>query len=142
VAVSGRYAYVALDSGLSLAGGLEVIDVWDPAHPRRVHGHSGFDASALAVDGGKVYVAAGAQGLLIFNTYQAPPRVEPVALCRDGFHLLLRGETGQVLRLERSRDLRNWTPFATVPIPASGQSLIDPLATSAPFLFYRAVSVP
>ena len=32
--------------------------------------------------------------------------------------------------------------LATVPIPASGQRLIDPAATTEPFLFYRAVAVP
>jgi hypothetical protein len=47
-----------------------------------------------------------------------------------------------MMRLDRSRDLRIWDPFATVPIPASGQTLIDPTATSEPFLFYRAVAVP
>ena len=36
----------------------------------------------------------------------------------------------------------NWEPVATVPIPANGQTLIDPAATTEPFLFYRAVSVP
>jgi len=30
----------------------------------------------------------------------------------------------------------------SLPIPASGQTLIDPVAATEPFLFYRAVSVP
>jgi hypothetical protein len=29
-----------------------------------------------------------------------------------------------------------------MPIPAGGQTLIDPAATTEPFLFYRAVTVP
>ena len=41
-----------------------------------------------------------------------------------------------------SRDLVNWETMATVPIPAGGQTLIDPAAATEPFLFYRAVSVP
>jgi hypothetical protein len=44
--------------------------------------------------------------------------------------------------LERSSNLQTWEPFATVPIPATGQTLIDPAATLEPCLFYRAVSVP
>jgi len=68
--------------------------------------------------------------------------LESLRLDAQGFHLLLRGVTGQMMRLDRSRDLRIWDPFATVPIPASGQTLIDPTATSEPFLFYRAVAVP
>jgi hypothetical protein len=36
----------------------------------------------------------------------------------------------------------NWVPAAMVPIPASGETLIDPAATTEPFLSYRAVSLP
>ena len=46
------------------------------------------------------------------------------------------------MRVERSRDLVTWEHVATVPIPASGQTLIDPAATTEAFLFYRAVSAP
>jgi hypothetical protein len=35
-----------------------------------------------------------------------------------------------------------WELAAIVPLPASGQRLIDPVATWERFLFYRAVSVP
>jgi hypothetical protein len=134
VAMAGDYAYVA-------GNGVEVFDIRDPAHPRRVGGNSAFDAHALAIADGRLYAAAGEQGLVILDLYQ-PPRFESLHLDREGFHLLLRGPTGQIMRLDRSRDLRTWEPFATVPIPAGGQALIDPAATSEPFLFYRAVSVP
>jgi len=46
------------------------------------------------------------------------------------------------VHLERSRDLVSWESVATVPIPAGGQTLIDPAATTEPFRFYRAVAVP
>lgn len=36
----------------------------------------------------------------------------------------------------------HWEPFATAPIPANGQTLVDPAATAEPFLFDRAVTVP
>jgi hypothetical protein len=59
----------------------------------------------------------------------------------DGAYAV-RGEPGKFVRSERSRDLLNWEPVATVPIPASGQTLIDPVASSKPLLFYRAVAEP
>jgi len=36
----------------------------------------------------------------------------------------------------------NWERVATVPIPASGQTPVDPAAALEPLLFYRAGSVP
>jgi hypothetical protein len=36
----------------------------------------------------------------------------------------------------------NWEFAGQVPIPASGQTLIDPAATAEPHLFYRAIQVP
>jgi hypothetical protein len=33
----------------------------------------------------------------------------------------------------------NWEFAGQVPIPGSGQTLIDPAATVEPFLFYRAL---
>ena len=51
----------------------------------------------------------------------------------------VRGVPGKSVRIERSRDLVNWEEAATVPLPASGQTLIDPAATTEVFLFYRAV---
>jgi len=143
IVVAGDCAYVAAPAaGVDApAAGVEVFDIRDPAYPRRVGGNSAFDAHALAIADGRLHVAAGGQGLAILSLYQ-PPRLESLRWDAQGFHLLLRGPTGQMMRLDRSRDLRIWEPFATIPIPASGQTLIDPAATTEPYLFYRAVSVP
>jgi hypothetical protein len=54
----------------------------------------------------------------------------------------MRGEPGKSVRIERGRDLVNWETAMTVPIPASGQTLIDPAATTEPFFFCRAVMEP
>ena len=54
----------------------------------------------------------------------------------------VQGEPGKTVRVERSRDLVTWELVAAVPIPASGHTLIDPVSTTEPFVFYRAVSVP
>jgi hypothetical protein len=77
-------------------------------------------------------------GAYEFNPYRFEPtlRVSP-----DGFQFTVKGEPGKSVRIERSRDLLNWEWAATVPIPAGGQTLIDPAATTGPYLFYRAVSV-
>jgi hypothetical protein len=55
VAVSGHYAYVA-----DWDAGLQVIDVSDPANPRRVGGYDtpGY-ALGVAVSGNYAYVADG-----------------------------------------------------------------------------------
>ena len=78
-------------------------------------------------------------GAYEFNPYRFEPALQ---LTANGLEFTVRGEPGESVRLERSCDLLNWDLVATVPIPASGQTLIDPAATSEPFLFYRAVSVP
>jgi hypothetical protein len=153
VVVSGDYAYLAVsprqhnfDSqpGDYSGSGVEVIDISDPARPRRVGGNSAdggvMNTSSMVVAGDRVYFAGG-PNLTILELCE-PPQFEPLHLDADGFHLRLRGLTGQMMRLERSTDLLNWIPFVTVPIPAGGRTLIDPAATTEPFLFYRAVTVP
>lgn len=78
-------------------------------------------------------------GAYEFNPYrfESPPQ-----LAADGLVLTIRGEPGQSVRVARSTDLVNWETVGTVPLPASGQTLIDPAATREPFLFYRTVLVP
>jgi hypothetical protein len=71
VAVSGSYAYVADGSG-----GLQVIDVADPVHLRRVGGHeTGGEALAVTVSGSYAYLADGSAGLRVFDiSHPASPR--------------------------------------------------------------------
>jgi hypothetical protein len=78
-------------------------------------------------------------GAYEFNPYRFGPVLR---VGTDGFHFNVMGEPGKSVRVERSRDLRSWEELATVPIPATGQALIDPAAVSAALLFYRAVSGP
>jgi hypothetical protein len=63
-------------------------------------------------------------------------------LTSDGLTFTVKGESGTSVRIERSRNLLDWEHVATVPIPATAQTLTDPVATVEPLLFYRAVVVP
>jgi len=78
-------------------------------------------------------------GAYEFNPYRFEPALQ---MSGDGFWFTVRGEPGRSVRIERSRDLVNWEYAGEVPIPACGQTLIDPAATTEPRLFYRALRVP
>jgi hypothetical protein len=78
-------------------------------------------------------------GAYEFNPYRFEPTLH---LSGDGFWFTVRGEPGRSVRIERSPDLVNWEFAGQVPIPACGQTLIDPAATTEPRLFYRAMRVP
>ena len=78
-------------------------------------------------------------GAYEFNPYRFEPSLN---LSGEGFQFTIRGEPGKSVRIDRSRDLIHWEPAGWVPIPASGQTLIDPAATTEPRLFYRAMREP
>jgi hypothetical protein len=64
VTVSGSYAYLAtqrrfLTGTNTIGGGLEIVDISDPANPQRVGSYSGGDAAAVAVAGNHACVAEG-----------------------------------------------------------------------------------
>ena len=72
-----------------------------------------------------------------------PCRIGPALLPGpDGFHFTVRGEPGEPVRVERSRDLQSWEVVTIVPLPAAGQALLDPAAITEQMLFYRAVAGP
>ncbi|HEY5911103.1 MAG TPA: Calx-beta domain-containing protein [Verrucomicrobiae bacterium] len=91
------------------------------------------------MDGDNDGVARFDIGAYEFNPYRFEPTLQMGA---DGFLFTVRGEPGRSVRIERSRDLLHWEFAGEVPIPASGQTLIDPAAVTEPRLFYRAMRVP
>jgi hypothetical protein len=142
VAVSGSRAYTSDDPGWQgSATGLTVIDISDPAHPYRIGGNSLGQANDLAMVGEFVYAATDT-GLVVFHTYQTPPRLESAVLDDSGCRVSVRGEAGQSVLVQRSHDLEAWEDWVSLTASGSSQEVVDPRAASRPLQFYRAVTVP
>lgn len=136
LALSGRYAYVS--DGIA---GLHVIDLSDPANLRRVGGNGAFDARAVTVENGKVYVTSPDGVIVVLNSYESIPEIAPTVRVEDSqFHLSLRTEAGQAVRVQRSRDLRIWEDWRSITGAGNPQLLVDENASRMPMQFYRAVT--
>lgn len=88
------------------------------------------------------YVAAGRSGLKVFDIslFQLAPELEPTFLDASGFHLTLRAESGQVLRLQRSRDLKTWEDWQVITNENGFHPLVDESAGDETVRFYRVIS--
>jgi hypothetical protein len=141
-----REASPCIDAGTNLVGfvmmatnvdtGEAYVSASYACEPTDILGNTRF------IDGNGDGVVAWDIGAYEFNSFKPPrfaPQLKPTP---NGFEFTVMGEPGQSVRIERSRNLMNWEEVATVPLPANGQTVIDPVATTEPFLFYRAVSVP
>jgi hypothetical protein len=127
VAVQGDYAYVAASEG-----GLIVIDIRDPANPQPAGGcQTSYSAYGVAVVGNYAYVADGYAGLAV---------VDLMRLTKDRLHFLVTGEPGQTVRVQRSRNLRDWEDWQQVTLGAEPADLTDTNILSTPCGFYRAVA--
>jgi len=91
------------------------------------------------MDGNGDGITAFDMGAHEFNPYCFEPACQ---ISPEGFRFTVKGEPGRSVRIDVSTDLIHWEPVATVPIPACGQTLIDPSATTEPHLFYRTVRLP
>jgi hypothetical protein len=101
---------------------------------------SGFSGRDVTVSGNNVCVAAGEDGLVIVERFHPPPHFEASRFDATGFHLSIRGEASQAVRLQRSQDLRTWEDWVIMPGAESLQEVVDPTALSRRSQFYRAVT--
>jgi len=138
-----------IDAGTNLLGMTWTYwaGTWDPDTGEPVMA-VGTITDATDLLGNSRFIDGDGDGTVAWDigAYEFDPRMLRFApalhLTSSGMTFTVKGEAGKSVRVERSRNLKDWEPVATVPIPASGQTLIDPAATAEPFLFYRAVSVP
>jgi hypothetical protein len=136
VAVSGNYAYVT-----DLYAGLHVIDVSNPANPRRVGGNSGFGASDVVVAGNNVFVGASYDGLVILDLFRPSVRLEPVSPQQPGgFHFLVRGDAGLSVRVQRGANPREWEEWQVLTLGVTPSELSDLEVSTNSRRFYRAVT--
>jgi hypothetical protein len=136
VAVSGNYAYVADGQH-----GLQVIDIdlTKPGRPLRVGGNAYFRAYGVTVHGGKVFVAAGFDGLVILDVFR-PYDLKAMPVTSSGvFRLQVGGPRNVPVCLQRSVNLVDWEDWRCV-TPADGAvEVSDPAFPSAQRRFYRVV---
>lgn len=118
-----------------------MIDVTNPARPQRVGvNRDVFEASAVVVSGDAVCVAAGYDGLAIYDRSRRPARFEPSPrLDAAGCHLFFRADGGETIRLQRTLDLKSWDDWMTVTATGSSQEVIDESADSDRAGIYRAM---
>ena len=83
VAISGNYAYVVGGLWDEVAqtnrGGLQIIDISNPANPRQVSGYDTGGSSSVSVSGGNAYITDN-DGLQVFNISN-PLSPQPVGRC-------------------------------------------------------------
>jgi hypothetical protein len=106
-----------------------------------VGGNPLFAASDLIVSANKVFVAAGGQdGLVILDLFRAL-RLEPVSPQQLGsFRLLVHGQAGLSVRVQRSANLRDWEDWQALTLGATPSELSDLDAGAVSHRFYRGVT--
>jgi hypothetical protein len=139
IAISGGYAYVG-DS----YSGLQVIDISDPIHPQRVGGNSSFLGKGLAIRGGRLYLAAHTDGLVILPLF-TPPEASALRLtslpppASGGCSFAVGGIPSLQVAIQRSPDMANWEDWQPLKLGSSPQIMLDASAGTATKRFYRAV---
>lgn len=138
VTISGNYAYLA-----DQLFGLQVLEVSNPANPRRVGANKPFKAYAAIISGDKVLVAAIQQGLLILNPF-APLSGPPISLSAERrpamntLDLSVQGLPGLPVQIQRSSDLAVWQLWTNVVLASTPVEVTDPDASLNSHQFYRA----
>jgi len=123
-----------------------VIDVSDPAHPRRMGGYNtSGSAYGVAVSGNYAYVADGDWGLAVFNLPSAPHLLITSIIHTSGTATVYYTHTipGTAYTLEYCTDLSmaNWQPVGTQTAAGSIAVQTDPAAGDAQ-RYYRVSYQP
>jgi hypothetical protein len=145
LAVAGDYAYMGdglTSLGINLAR-LHVIDIREPTNPRRVGRSSllGRDVRALAVSGEALLAAAGNDGLVVFDLFKPILAMDPAVRLEGGsLGLSVHGPIGQRVRIQQSKDLREWADWQTVELGEGPTDVADFEAAVHAWRFYRAVA--
>lgn len=136
VVADDRYLYIG--RGYQ---GLEVVDLSDPAQPRRVGWSSGFAANDLALTADKLFVAAGSEGLVVLERFRPPTRLGVPLWREDGVvELRVEGVQGTRVRVQRSENLRDWSDWESVTVEAGGSVVREIGGGLSPRRFYRVVA--
>jgi hypothetical protein len=139
VAVSGIYAYVAAGDA-----GLQVVDIRDKYHPRRIGGNTGFPANSVSISSNRLYVAGGSQGLMILPLLTPIQFSNTVSVITNTYHLWVNGPTGQVVRIQRTTNVgvtNLWVDWKSLTFSnANYVELVDTNYPSNPRRFYRGIS--
>jgi hypothetical protein len=119
---------------------VHVVDLSDPAHPRRVGGNRTFDAHAVAVHDGRAVVAA-SDAISILDQI-ATLRFGLAQIAPDGtLRLSLSGVGGERVQVQRSANLLDWEDWRSVVLERTTTELGAEVMNSGR-QFYRAFVLP
>lgn len=141
ITVEGAYAYLTHERS-----GLVVVDIKNPAAPRVVGGNSLVtDARQMFAQNGKLWVAAGTNGVMVLNLYtpleRGPLVLESLPSAPGAPPAIsLAGLPGLDVELQRSSDLRQWSPWTNVFLPSTRLDLPANLPGQTNQQFFRAVA--
>jgi len=131
-----------IDTGANLVG-MPIVPVVNPDTGETSFVPYTYDPTDIL--GNTRFIDGNGDGTVAWDigAYEFDPRTlrfgAALQLTSNGLTFTVKGEPGKTIRIERSRNLLDWEHVATVPILTGGQTLVDPVATSEPFLFYRAM---
>ena len=125
------------------AGQQSVRLVIRPVDDRRTEPVETVVVSLLANDATPAHYALGfprrAAALIVDNDHARPPCLR----LSDGlFNLCVATDIGGCVRVEVTRDFKEWTPLCTVPVTEGMAHFVDPDAPERPHQFYRLVPAP
>ena len=132
--VVGDSAYIASDNS-----GIEIIDLRNPRRPVRIGGTSSLMCRALASTDAFIIGTGLTTGVSLFDPMSPPPILSEVLITEsDHVQFIVSGTIDEVVTVEASNDLRNWTPIDTITLTNQAHPILELLQESHPRRYYRA----